>query len=74
MTHSFVAKSKILVFLAVVTLSSVTMLWLFWHHPVTTSLATLAVLTALGVSARLARSLEGEGASEVWPHDQGIRS
>jgi hypothetical protein len=42
--------------LAVLTISAGTMLWLFWRFPLATALITLAVLAALGVSARMAHS------------------
>jgi uncharacterized integral membrane protein len=50
----------ILAFLAILTVSAATMLWLFWRFPVPTAVVTLGVLAALGVSARLARSIEVE--------------
>lgn len=70
MTHSSHARANILVFLAVLTLSALTMVWLFWHYPLKTLIATIAVLSALGVSARLARSIDTDG-SEM---DKGERS
>jgi hypothetical protein len=60
--------------LAILTLSAVTMLWLFWHFPLTTALVTAAVLTALGVSARLARSIEVENVSDLDRGEQGVGS
>ncbi len=51
-------RANIAALLCVVTLSSATMVWLFWHFPVTTGIVTVAVLAALGVSARLARSMD----------------
>jgi len=65
MTDSSKARANIVVFLAVLTLSALTMVWLFWHHPVKTAIATIAVLAALGVSARLARAIEAESASDL---------
>jgi hypothetical protein len=53
------------VFLSVFALSALTMVWLLWHHPIKTSIATIAVSAALGVSARSARSIEVESASEL---------
>jgi len=44
--------------LTVVVLSSATMLWLFWHYPVGTGIATLGILTAFVVLIRLARSID----------------
>jgi hypothetical protein len=65
MTESSKARVNIVVFLAVLTLSALTMVWLFWHHPVKTAIATITVLAVLGVSARLARSVEAENASDL---------
>jgi hypothetical protein len=48
----------IVAFLAILTVSAGTMLWLFWRFPLTTAIITLGVLSALGVLARLARSIE----------------
>jgi hypothetical protein len=50
----------IVAFLAILTLSAGTMLWLFWRFPLTTAIVTLGVLAALGVLARLARSIDVE--------------
>jgi uncharacterized membrane protein YqjE len=61
MTDSSQTRTNIFALLAVLTLSAVTMLWLFWHYPVSTGIATIAVLTILGVSARLAGSTDSEG-------------
>jgi hypothetical protein len=60
MTNSSIARANIVGFIAVLALSAITMVWLFWHHPVKTIIATIAVLAALGVSARLARSIEAD--------------
>ena len=48
-----------------------TMVWLFWHHPIKTVIATVAVLAALCVSARLTRAIEADAASDL---DHGNRS
>jgi CHASE2 domain-containing sensor protein len=55
MSTSVRKRSKILGLLCIVVLSSTLMLWMFWHFPLATSIATFIVLTALGLSARLAR-------------------
>jgi hypothetical protein len=60
MTQSTHKRTNIVALLAILTLSSVTMVWLFWRFPVPTALVTVAVLAALGVSARLARSIDTE--------------
>ena len=46
-------------FIAVLTVSAGTMLYLFWHFPLITAVVTIGVLAALGVLARLARSIDG---------------
>ncbi|MEP6547925.1 MAG: hypothetical protein ABJD53_10720 [Gammaproteobacteria bacterium] len=58
MTETAHARTNIALLLAIFVLSATIMVWLFWHYPVITALVTLAVLTALGVSARLARSID----------------
>ena len=63
MKNSAIARANYVILLAVLSLSGVTMIWLFWHHPIKTLIGTVAVLIALGVSARLARALEAEAAS-----------
>jgi hypothetical protein len=63
MKHSAIARANYVIFLAILSLSGVTMIWLFWHHPIKTLIGTVAVLVALGVSARLARAIEAEAAS-----------
>jgi uncharacterized membrane protein YqjE len=52
--------------LLILMLSAATMLWLFWHYPLGTAIATIVVLAVLGISARLARSIEpADGASDM---------
>jgi hypothetical protein len=65
MTHSSNTRRNVAVFLSVLSLSALTMVWLFWHHPVKTAVATIAVLAALGLSARLARAIEVDTAAEL---------
>ena len=60
MTESSSARMGIMAFLAILTVSAGTMLWLFWRFPLTTAIVTLGVLAALGVLARLARSIDVE--------------
>jgi cobalamin synthase len=52
-------RSNVAALLLILALSAITMLWLFWHYPVATTVVTVTVLAALGISARLARSIEG---------------
>ena len=60
MTESSSARMGILAFLATLAVSAATMLWLFWRFPLPTAIITLGVFAALGVSARLARSVDVE--------------
>ena len=66
MTHSSNARANIIAFLAILALSALTMVWLFWHHPVKTLIATIAVLAALGISARLARGRSRRMPLPIW--------
>jgi hypothetical protein len=72
MARSSNARGNIVAFLAILALSAFTMVWLFWHHPVKTLIATIAVLAALGVSARLAGSIESDAGSELEHGNQSI--
>ncbi len=65
MTKSAQSRTNVLGFIAVVVLSTVSMLWLFWHHPVPTAMATLVVLAGLGISARLARFISSDTRSDL---------
>jgi hypothetical protein len=72
MAHSSHAHANIVAFLAILALSALTMVWLFWHHPVKTLIATVAVLAALGISARLARSVEPDSGADLDHGEPGI--
>lgn len=72
MRNSSNSRTNIVIFLAVLALSALTMVWFFWHHPLTTSIATIAVLAALGISARLARSIETDNPPDLDRGNQGI--
>jgi hypothetical protein len=71
MTKSGWAHNKFWSLLAIVVGSSATMLWLFWHYPVSTGLATLAVLAAFAVLVRLAGAVDTENLSDPDPGEQG---
>jgi hypothetical protein len=60
MSASSSARMGIVAFLAILTVSAGTMLWLFWRYPLMTAIVTLGVFAALVVLARLARSIEVE--------------
>jgi hypothetical protein len=75
MTKSSHGRANIAIFLAVLALSALTMVWLFWHHPIKTLIGTIAVLAVLGISARLARAIEVEvatAASDLDHSEQGV--
>jgi len=71
MTKSAQKRTNIFGFLSILALSSASMLWMLWHFPVTTGIATVIVLSLFGVSARLARSIESEGLSDLDRGNQG---
>ena len=52
------ARMGTMAFLAILTVSAGTMLWLFWRFPLMTAIVTLGVFAALVVLARLARSID----------------
>jgi uncharacterized membrane protein YqjE len=54
------ARKSLAALLAIVTLSAVTMVWLFWHYPRITAMVTIVVLAGLGISARLAGSVDSD--------------
>lgn len=60
MSESSSALMGVVAFLAILTVSAGTMLWLFWRFPLTTAIVTLGVFTALGILAKLSRSIDVE--------------
>lgn len=54
--------------------SAVTMLWLFWRFPLATAIATAAVLTAMLISARLAKSSDSDSLAGFKPRRSGLGS
>ena len=71
MTKSAQKRTNIFGFLSILALSSATMLWMLWHFPVSTGIATVIVLSLFGVSARFARSIENDGLAELDRGNQG---
>jgi hypothetical protein len=65
MTTSAHARTNICGLIAIVVLSSATMLWLFWHFPVGTGIGTVVVLSAFAVLARLARLIDTDTMSDL---------
>jgi RsiW-degrading membrane proteinase PrsW (M82 family) len=59
MTNWTIARNSTLL-VGILLASAVGMLWMFWHHPVSTSILTILVLSALVISAALARLSDGE--------------
>jgi hypothetical protein len=74
MKNSAISRANDVILLSVLALSGVTMIWLFWHHPIKTLIGTVAVLVSLGISARLARAIEAEAAaaSDLDHNEQGV--
>jgi uncharacterized membrane protein len=58
--NSSSSRANIAIFLAILSFSAITMIWLFWHYPIKTLIGTIAVLVALGISARLARASDAD--------------
>jgi uncharacterized membrane protein AbrB (regulator of aidB expression) len=65
MNNAASVRTNSLLLLVIVGISAVSMLWLFWHFPRGTLLATFTVLFFLGVSARLGRAFDSEGMGEL---------
>lgn len=71
MTASARKRGKIIGFLGTLVLSSTLMLWMLWHFPVGTAVVTLVVLSALAISARLARWIDTTDLTEMERRKQG---
>jgi hypothetical protein len=69
MAESSSVRMGIVAFVAILTVSAGTMLYLLWRFPLTTAIVTLGVFAALGVLARLARSID-----EMKELDRGEQS
>ena len=73
MSESKNGGKNVAMFLVILALSAMTMMYLFWRFPVITAVVTLTVLALLGVSAKLARSIEASDMKgEHDPHGQGV--
>jgi uncharacterized membrane protein YqjE len=76
MTEASHSRAKIAALWTILALSALIMVWLFWRFPVITAVATVAILTALGVSARLARLIDTDltdaDLSELQRDKQGV--
>ena len=71
MTRTTHLRTNLVVLMGLLALSSSTMVWLFWRFPISTAIATAAVLAAIGLSARLARASDSDGSSELSEHSDG---
>ncbi|MGA2187703.1 MAG: hypothetical protein ABSH33_04185 [Steroidobacteraceae bacterium] len=71
MTKSARAHNKFWTLLAIVAISSATMLWLFWHYPLGTGIGTLVVLAAFAVLIRLAGSVDTDSLPDLDSGKQG---
>jgi Flp pilus assembly protein TadB len=60
MTDVSHVRTNVAALLAILALSAATMVWLFWHFPLITTAATVAILLGLGVCARLARLTDSD--------------
>jgi hypothetical protein len=72
MAHSPQSQANILIFLATLALSALTMIWLFWRYPLSTSIAAVAILAALFGSVRLARSVEPDNDTAMDDGEQSF--
>jgi hypothetical protein len=71
MSDSSLARTNVAALLAILALSAATMVWLFWHFPLITTLATVAILLGLGVCARLARLTDSD-MTDLKRTEQGV--
>lgn len=65
MAGSSSTRIGIVAFLAILTVSAATMMWLFWRFPLMTAIITLGAFAALGVLVRLARAIDVENIAEL---------
>lgn len=65
MAHSAHPRMDTALLVTVLSISSLTMIWLFWHHPVKTAIATIGLLCAFALAARLARWIETDSKPEI---------
>ncbi len=72
MTRTTHLRTNIVLLMGLLVLSSSTMLWLFWRFPISTAVATVAVLAAIGLSARLASPTDSDLSSELDHSEPGL--
>lgn len=72
MTHTARMRTNLFMLITIGVLSAGIMLWMFWHFPLSTAIATVVVLSAFGISARLASWVDGaESRSDLEHGEQG---
>ncbi len=69
MKQSTASRAKVVLRVAIVALSSVTMLGLFWRFPVETAIAAVVLVGALALSAKLTESSDAEAGSDFEPQE-----
>jgi hypothetical protein len=74
MKSSSYARLNVVALMAILLCSSVTMLWLFWRFPISTTVAAIAILVGLTLSTRLAAPSDGEGFADLDAREQGASS
>ena len=72
MTKNAQARTNLIGLLTIGIVSALFMLWLFWRFPIITSIATVVVLVAFGISARLARLMENENRADRTRAKQSV--
>ncbi len=63
---------NVVLLMAVLLSSAVTMLWLFWRFPIATGIATLSILVGLAVSTRLATLMDADGLPDLDSREHGV--
>jgi hypothetical protein len=74
MKNSSYTRLNVVALMAILSCSSVTMLWLFWRFPIATAVATIAVLAGISLATSLAVSFDGEGFVDLDANERGASS
>lgn len=74
MSHFTLVRVRSALLLAVLGLSALTMLWLLWIFPLATAIAATVVIGLLGLSARLAKSCDGDGIADIGRGESGLHT
>lgn len=67
MRNSNAAPAGIVLLMAALAASGITMLWLFWRFPVATAITTAFVLACLWIAARLAKPIDTDNVGDLTP-------